>query len=93
MAFTVELPGALEPFAEGRATLHFNERCATVGAALGLVGTAYPGVRDRVVDERGELRTHVNVFVDGENSRFVSGLATPVGERSTIVILPAVSGG
>ena len=48
---------------------------------------------DRVTDERGELRPHVNVFVDGENVRFLDGLGTALGEGSTIVIVPAVSGG
>ena len=48
---------------------------------------------DRVTDERGVLRPHVNLFVDGENVRFLDGLGTALGEESTIVIVPAVSGG
>jgi len=50
-------------------------------------------VVDRVTDERGVLRPHVNLFVDGENVRFLDGLGTALGEESTIVIVPAVSGG
>jgi molybdopterin converting factor small subunit len=45
------------------------------------------------MDERGIVRQHVNVFVDGENIRFTAGLQTPVDPGSTIVIVPAVSGG
>lgn len=93
MAITVELPGALEPYARGQATLAFSDRCDNVASALALVGASYPGVRDRVVDEQGELRAHVNVFVNNENVRFLSGLQTPLGDNATIVILPSVSGG
>jgi molybdopterin converting factor small subunit len=50
-------------------------------------------VLDRVLDERGELRPHVNVFVGDESVRFLGGLAAPLAARSTITIVPAVSGG
>jgi sulfur-carrier protein len=53
----------------------------------------YPGLRDRIVTERGELRPHVNVFVDGDSIRYADGFATPVREGSEIVIMPALSGG
>jgi molybdopterin converting factor small subunit len=43
--------------------------------------------------ERGDLRPHINVFVDGENIRFAGGLDAPVGADAEIIILPAVSGG
>jgi molybdopterin converting factor small subunit len=45
------------------------------------------------MDERGELRPHVNVFVDAESVRLLGGLGAPLDEGSTIVIAPAVSGG
>jgi molybdopterin converting factor small subunit len=61
--------------------------------ALRALAGVHGGVIDRVMDERGELRRHVNVFVDGDNVRFLDGLGTPVRESSTIVIVPAVSGG
>jgi len=66
---------------------------ATVGDALGALAGRHAGVMDRVMNERGEIRQHVNVFVDGDNIRFLDGLRTPVGQGSTIVIVPAVSGG
>jgi molybdopterin converting factor small subunit len=45
------------------------------------------------MDERGEVRPHVNVFVDGQSIRFLGGLATPLSEKNTILIVAAVSGG
>jgi molybdopterin converting factor small subunit len=68
-------------------------RCGTVNDALGALAGRHGGVVDRVIDERGELRKHVNVFVDGDNVRWLDGLQTAVEEDSTIVIVPAVSGG
>jgi molybdopterin synthase sulfur carrier subunit len=51
------------------------------------------GVRERVLDERGELRRHVNVFVNGESVKFLDGLATPLKDGEEVAIIPAVSGG
>lgn len=93
MATTVALPDALRSFAEGRSEVALEERCATVEEALRALAGRHPGVVDRVLDERGRVRPHVNVFVDGENIRFLDGLGTAVGPGSTLVIVPAVSGG
>ena len=90
---TIALPSALQPYAAGSTEVRVDGGCGTVGAALRALAGRHAGVVDRVVDERGELRRHVNVFVDGENVRFLDGLATSVAAASTIVIVPAVSGG
>ena len=93
MPITIELPGALQPHANGSASVVIDSPCASVGEALAALAGKWPGVLDRVLTERGELRQHVNVFVDEENSRFIGGLDAPVPDGSTILILPAVSGG
>ena len=93
MGITIALPGALQPYAGGSPEVALAESFRTVGDALAALAARHGGVMDRVTDERGELRPHVNVFVDGENVRFLDGLGTALGEESTIVIVPAVSGG
>jgi sulfur-carrier protein len=93
MPVLVAIPGALQPFAGGRSELPLDAPCATVLEALLQLAEHHPGVIDRVLDERGELRRHVNVFVDGEDVRFLAGLGTPLGERSDLAIVPSVSGG
>ena len=93
MPITIELPGALQPHANGSASVVLGERCGSVGEALAALAVQWPGVLDRVLTEQGELRPHVNVFVGEENSRFIGGLSAPVPDGSTILILPAVSGG
>ncbi len=53
----------------------------------------YPGLKDRLMDESGELRRFVNVYVNGEDVRFLSGLATPLKSGDEVSIIPAVAGG
>ena len=93
MAITIELPGALQAHASGSASVVIDRPCDSVRAVLEALAEQWPGVLDRVLTERGELRQHVNVFVGDENSRFIGGLHAPVPDGSTILILPAVSGG
>ena len=90
---TFELPRALRPHAQGSTEVVIRDECSTVRDALHALAAQWPGVTDRVLDERGEIRPHVNIFVETESVRFLRGLDTPVAERDTITILPAVSGG
>ncbi len=90
---TFELPRALRPHARGSTEVIVEEECATVRDALTALAAQWPGVTERVLDERGEIRPHVNIFVETESIRFLHGLDTPLSERNTITILPAVSGG
>jgi molybdopterin synthase sulfur carrier subunit len=93
MSIAVVLPRALYPFARGKSTLVVEQRCATVAETLTAVGEHWPGVLDRVMTERGEVREHVNIFVGEESIRFADGLNTAVGDGDTIMIVAAVSGG
>jgi molybdopterin synthase sulfur carrier subunit len=90
---TIELPRALQPYARGSTVVVLDDQCATVSDALTALGSQWPGVLDRVMDEQGELRPHVNVFVGDESIRFLGGLKAPLPAGSTITIVPAVSGG
>ena len=87
------VPGPLREFADGRAEIALAESPRTLKEALDALGRDYPGVARRVVDEQGEIRPHVNLFVGGECVRFAGGLETPIADGSEIAILPAVSGG
>jgi len=92
---TFLIPAALQPLTEGRSRLHVDvpRGSPSLGEALDALWALYPGVRDRVLTEQGEVRPHVNVFVGTESSRWSGGLATPVPDGAEISILPAVSGG
>jgi sulfur-carrier protein len=93
MAITVELPAALRPYARGDRVMHLEAPCPTLRDVLNAISTRCPGIVDRVVDECGQIRQHVNVFVDDESVRFLGGLEAPVADASTVFIVPAVSGG
>ena len=53
----------------------------------------FPGIKERLCDEQGELRTFVNVYINGEDIRFLKGLDTPTNEGDEVSIVPAVAGG
>jgi molybdopterin synthase sulfur carrier subunit len=93
MAILFLIPGPLQPFADGRRRVRLESAPSTVGEALAALAAIYPGVRDRVVTEQGEIRPHINVFVGEDNIRDDRGLSTRVPEGCEISILPAVSGG
>ena len=93
MSLTFMIPGPLRELAENRSDVRVDGRAASVSDALSLLWAEHPGLRDRVVTELGEVRQHINIFVDGESIRYAGGLDTPVHDGAEIVILPALSGG
>jgi molybdopterin converting factor small subunit len=66
---------------------------ATVGELLDGLVAAHPGLRDQLFAEDGELNRFVNVYLDGQDVRYLGGTATPVDPRDELVILPAMAGG
>jgi molybdopterin synthase sulfur carrier subunit len=93
MRVHVHLPGALRPYADGQRLVDVALAEPTVSELLHALQGPYPGVHQRVVDELGSLRPHVNVFVNGESIRYLAGLATPLDEGDEVWLLPAISGG
>ena len=61
--------------------------------ALSALWTLYPGLRDRVLTEQGNIRQHINVFIGDEDIRYSGGLRSPVLPGSEIAIVPSISGG
>jgi molybdopterin converting factor small subunit len=93
MALTFVVSGPLRELAGNRGEIPLDGSAAKLQDALSLLWSSCPALRDRVVTELGDVREHVNIFVDGESIRYTGGFDTPVRERSEIVILPALSGG
>jgi molybdopterin synthase sulfur carrier subunit len=54
---------------------------------------SYPGMKDRICDEQGEIRRFVNIYVNGEDVRFLDGLTTALNGGDEVSIVPAVAGG
>ena len=98
MPLTFVLSGPLRELAGNRDQVEVElpdggGAASSVADALSLLWRRCPSFRDRVITEQGELRPHLNIFVDGESIRFSGGFATPVRPNSEIFILPALSGG
>ena len=90
MAVTVKLPTQLRDAAGGVASVQAEG--ATVGEALESVFAEHGELRDRLYLD-GDLRRFVNVYLSGEDIRFLDGLETAVPAGGTLTILPAVAGG
>jgi sulfur-carrier protein len=91
MAVTVKLPTQLRSAAGGSTEAQADG--GTVGEVLDDLFERYAELRDRISDGDGSLRRFVNVYVGGEDIRFLEGLDTPVADGSEVTILPAVAGG
>ena len=91
MPFVFVIPGPLRELAGGRSEIRVDGSAGSISEALSLLGDDYPKVHDRT--ELGEVRQHINVFIDGDSFRDLGGLDAPIRNGAEIIILPAVSGG
>lgn len=91
MTVSVRIPTQLRNLTEGRAEV--DALGTTLSDVIADLERCYPGVADRLLAGPGELRRFVNLYLDGEDVRFLDGTATAVPEGSSISIVPAVAGG
>lgn len=91
MTATVRIPTPLRTATGGESTVEVDG--ATVGEVVKNLDAAHPGIAERLLDDSGEIRRFVNIFVDDEDVRFKSGLDTAVPDGATVSIIPAVAGG
>jgi molybdopterin synthase sulfur carrier subunit len=91
MPVTVKLPTQLRDAAGGAAAAEVQG--GTVGEALEALYAEHGELRGRIADDGGGLRRFVNVYLGGEDIRFLDGLDTPVSDGDEVTILPAVAGG
>lgn len=87
----VLIPTPLRNFTDGKAQVQANG--GTVGELLTQLDIRYPGLKERVCEEDGEIRRFVNVFVNGENARQRDGAATALKPGDEVGIIPAMAGG
>jgi sulfur-carrier protein len=92
----VHIPIALRRWTGGRDVIEMPlalDMRMTAAEVIEAIARDYPGIRDRVLDDQGALRRHVNIFIDGENVRFLGGLSAQLRADSEMWIHPSVSGG
>jgi molybdopterin converting factor small subunit len=93
MTVNFSIPGPLRSMTGGRSRVDVETSGATLRDALAALFAAHPGVRDRVLTERGEIRQRVNVVVGNSEARSTGGLASPLADGIKISIIPALSAG
>ncbi len=93
MTVTFNVAGFLTDFTNGQSKIVMDSSASTVGEALDNLWRQHLGLRDRVLNEKGNLRPHVNVFLNEDNVRRKQLLDTALSDHCEITILPAVSGG
>ena len=91
MSITVKIPTQLRAVTGGESEAVVDD-AGTVGEVLDGLYERFDGLRDRIAED-GDLRRFVNVYVQGEDIRFLDGLETAVEDGDEVTILPAVAGG
>ena len=91
MSVCVRIPAPLRSVTAGESEVSVEG--TSVADALGDLETRFPAIRTRLRDEQGELRRFVNLYVNGEDIRFLSGLETALNGGDEMSIIPAVAGG
>ena len=88
---TVRIPTPLRKLTNGQEEV--SAAGATIGEILTDLEQHYPGMKDRLCDDKGQVRRFVNIFANDEDIRFLQNLDTPVKEKDEISIVPAIAGG
>lgn len=88
---TIRIPTPLRKLTGDRETIEAEG--FTVGELLTAIDQTYPGLRERICDEQGQVRRFVNVYVNDEDIRFLADQATPVKGTDEVSIVPAIAGG
>ncbi len=87
------IPGPLRRLSDGQVTVTVPVEATDLASAITALDARYPGFKDRLLDENGDLRQFVNVYLNDEDVRLGAGLGSKVGENDEISIVPAVAGG
>ena len=91
MGVLVRIPTPLRRMTNGQDKVEMEE--SNLHDMIDKLEANYPGFKERLIDEKGELRYFVNIYLNGEDVRFLEGLATAAKSGDEISIVPAVAGG
>jgi molybdopterin synthase sulfur carrier subunit len=90
----VRVPTILRTYTGGAADVSVSVGDgATLSDVVAALDANYPGIGGRVLDDTGQIRRFVNVYVDDDDVRFASGLQTPTPDGTKVSVIPAVAGG
>ena len=92
MSVTVRIPAPLRKVTGEREVVTADDGGSLL-EMINCLDQEYPGLKERICDESGEIRRFVNLYINGEDVRFLSGLQTPIKAGDEVSIVPAVAGG
>ena len=87
----VRIPTPLRPLTKGQGEV--ENKAGSVVEMIESLNSTHPGIKDRLCDETGELRRFVNIYVNEEDIRFLTGKDTPLKDGDEVSIVPAIAGG
>ncbi len=91
MSVSVRIPTILRTYTGGASEV--SAQGETLGAVIDDLEANHPGIKGRVLDDNGDLRRFVNVYVGNDDVRFLDDLATPTPDGAQVSVIPAVAGG
>ena len=91
MTVSIRIPTPLRPYTDGESAVTVEG--STVGDALGSLTAVHAGLTQHLRDDKGGLRSFVNVYLSGEDIRFLDGEGTPLTEGAVLTIVPSIAGG
>ena len=91
MAISIRIPTPLRKLTGEQEVVQADG--STVGELLSSLDASFPGLKDRICDEQGNVRRFVNVYVNDEDIRFLEEQSTAVREGDELSIVPAIAGG
>jgi sulfur-carrier protein len=90
----VRVPTILRTYTQGQSDVSVTvEEGAALADVVAALDRAHPGIAARVLDDSGQIRRFVNVYVDDDDVRFAAGLQTPTPDGARVSVIPAVAGG
>lgn len=93
MSVTVRIPTILRSYSGGTPEITVAPEPETLAGVFAALDARAPGIGARILDDRGQIRRFINVFVNDENVRFLAGMQTGTPSDTLVSVIPAVAGG
>jgi molybdopterin converting factor small subunit len=87
----LQIPGLMKSYVENQTEIPLQGE--TVAQGLNTLVTRYPAIKTHIMDDKGTVRRHINLFVNQNNIKSLNGLDTSVLENDKLILLPSISGG
>ncbi len=91
MSIRVKLPTSLHSFTKGKDPLEIT--AVNLAECLNNLIKLYPELESRLYNDKGDIHSFINIYINGEDMRFLNGLTTPLKDGDEVIIVPAIGGG